>query len=345
MHHGSFIISLDFELFWGNRDKSTLEKYGKNILGVHTVIPRLLNVFRKYEIKATFSTVGFLFFEDKRELLSNLPEIFPKYKIANLSPYNGHFNTLGQNFKEDQYHYAPALIRLIQQYPEQEIGSHTFSHYYCLEEGQTVDEFRADINAAIKIAKEKYDIEITSLVFPRNQFNDEYMKVCTESGIFCYRGNEHSWLYKAKNGTDESYFRRAFRLLDAYINISGHNSYTKEHLRIKYPIDIPASRFLRPYSGKLKFLEKLRLRRIKSDMTYAAKNNLTYHLWWHPHNFGINQNENFSFLQQILSHYQDLKKKYNFRSCTMSELANSIKNDEQENYPVSGKELINEYSI
>jgi hypothetical protein len=126
---------------------------------------------------------------------------------------------------------------------------------------------------------------LTSLVFPRNQFNDEYLKVCLELGVFCYRGNEHSWIYKAKDGHSESNFRRAFRLLDAYVNVSGHNCYSDESLKNKMPINIPSSRLLRPFSNNLKFLENLRLERIKSGMTYAAKKNLTYHLWWHPHNW------------------------------------------------------------
>ena len=49
----------------------------ENIKGVHNVIPRLLVIFNKYKIKATFSTVGLLFFESKKELLSNLPDIKP----------------------------------------------------------------------------------------------------------------------------------------------------------------------------------------------------------------------------------------------------------------------------
>jgi hypothetical protein len=61
-------------------------------------------------------------------------------------------------------------------------------------------------------------------------------------------------------------------------------------------------------------------------MTYAAKNNLTYHLWWHPHNFGMDQDENFIFLEKILTHFQFLNTKYNFQSYTMSSLANIIKN-------------------
>jgi hypothetical protein len=326
MTNGKFVISLDFELMWGVRDKKDKTNYGEHIKGVHNVIPRLLVIFNKYKIKATFSTVGLLFFESKKELLSNLPDLKPQYNDPNLSPYNGYFDILENDYKMDIYHFAPNLIKEIQKYPEQEIGTHTFSHYYCLEPGQTIDTFKADIETAISVAR-KNNIQLTSLVFPRNQFNDDYLKICLELGIFCYRGNEHSWLYKAKNGNDESAIRRAFRLIDAYINISGHHCYSDDFLKIKMPINIPSSRFLRPFSRKLKFLDGFRLQRIKSGMTYAAKNNLTYHLWWHPHNFGLNQDENFWFLEKILTHYQFLNITYNFQSHTMSSLANIIKNE------------------
>ncbi len=326
MTNGKFVISLDFELMWGVRDKKSKTNYGDNILGVHNVIPKLLEVFRKYDIKATFSTVGLLFFETKQELLDGIPKLKPQYNNPNLSPYNGYFNILGNDYETDEYHFAPKLIKEIQKYPEQEIGTHTFSHYYCLEPGQTIDTFKADIESAIAIAK-RYNIDLKSLVFPRNQFNNDYLKICLELGISCYRGNEQSWLYKAKNEEDESAFRRAFRLIDAYVNISGHNCYSDHFLKREMPINIPSSRFLRPFSGKLKFLDGLRLHRIKSGMSYAAKNNLTYHLWWHPHNFGINQYENFIFLDKVLTYYQFLNKTYNFQSYTMGTLASIIKNE------------------
>lgn len=326
MTNGKFVISLDFELLWGIRDKMTADaKYGENIKGVHSVIPKLLKAFEKYEIKATFATVGFLFFENKTELLANIPGKIPNYANLNYSPYLGHFDCVGENYLEDVFHFAPQLINEIKKYPEQEIGSHTFSHYYCLEEGQRIEEFSSDMKMAVVVAK-RNNINITSLVFPRNQFNDKYLKVCSDLGIICYRGNEHSWLYKAKNGQQESKFRRALRLIDAYINISGHNCYGEKDFKNKYPIDIPSSRFLRPFNKKLKILDSLKLNRIIKGMTYAAKNNLTYHLWWHPHNFGINQNENFLFLEKILIHYKKLNAKYNFQSITMSNFANLIIN-------------------
>ena len=325
MSNGKFIISLDFELMWGVRDKKTKEQYGDNVLGVHQVIPRLLDTFKKYDIKGTFSIVGFLFFESKIQLNNNLPTAKPAYNDSNLSPYNGYLDTIGDDYIKDLYHYAPKLIELIKDNPEQEIGTHTFSHYYCLEPGQSVNQFKEDLECAINVAKLN-GIQLSSLIFPRNQFNTEYLDVCKSLGILCYRGNEHSWIYKAKNGGEESLIRRCIRLADSYINISGHNCYTDEFMRSKSPIDVPSSRFLRPYIQKFSFLDGLRLQRIKSGMSYAAKHNQSYHLWWHPHNFGINQKENFAFLEEILNHYKVLNNKYNFQSCTMTNLAKTLNN-------------------
>ena len=115
--------------------------------------------------------------------------------------------------------------------------------------------------------------------------------------------------------------------MDSYINISGHNCYSDDYIKKETPVNIPSSRFLRPFSPKLSFLESLRLKRIKASMTFAAKNNLTYHLWWHPHNFGANMEENFKFLEKILQHYKLLNEKYNFQSYTMSSLAAKMKNE------------------
>lgn len=322
MNIGKFVISLDLELMWGVNDVITISKYGMHIKGVHQVIPRLLKIFDQYGVNATFSTVGLLFFETKDQLLKNLPSQIPYYNNKNLSPYS-YMATIGNDYKEDPYHFAPRLIELIKQYPSQEIGSHTFSHYYCLEEGQTKEDFRADLIQSQKIAAQN-GININSLVFPRNQSNEDYLQVCHELGILCIRGNESSWLYEARSGQKENLIRRGIRFADSFINISGHNCYNEETLKKKLPINIPASRFLRPYSPILKPLDSLRLNRIKRSMSYAANNGLIYHLWWHPHNFGVNQDENFSFLEKILQHFKQLLEQYNFESHTMTSAAKKI---------------------
>ena len=61
---GKFVISLDFELFWGVSENKTIKNYGINISNTHDVVNKLLNLFSKYNIEATWATVGFLFFND-----------------------------------------------------------------------------------------------------------------------------------------------------------------------------------------------------------------------------------------------------------------------------------------
>ena len=91
MQKGLFLISLDFELMWGVRDKRTIKNYGENIRGVRKVIPALLHLFESYHIEATFATVGFLFARNKQELLQFASSTLPHYLLKRYSPYENHY--------------------------------------------------------------------------------------------------------------------------------------------------------------------------------------------------------------------------------------------------------------
>lgn len=322
---GRLILSLDFELFWGVRDKRTIENYGANIRGVRQVIPALLTLFTKYGIHATFATVGFLFCRTRSELKANFPSLLPKYKSNRYSPYvDDYMKSIGNSEQDDIYHYAASLIDLIQQYPEQEIATHTFSHYYCLE-GASVPSFEADLQTAKEVAS-KFSVNIKSIVFPRNQYAPEHIDICKKLGIIAYRGNERSFIYRPRKNDDQSKTIRALRLVDTYLNTTGHNTFDAYKQEDAALVNLPSSRFLRPYAPKLNVFDTLRLKRIKDDLTYAARKGEAYHLWWHPHNFGIHLEQNLAFLEAILQHYRQLNKRYGFISANMQETAIEIQN-------------------
>ncbi|MBO1913836.1 hypothetical protein J4G37_54610, partial [Microvirga sp. 3-52] len=119
--------------------------------------------FDDFGIRATWATVGMLFFQNKEELLKNLPSTLPSYKNLEFSPY-GKLENIGENEEQDPFHYGQSLLKKISRYEEQEISTHTFSHYYCLEEGQTANEFEADLVAALKVSAE-FDRQAMSIVF------------------------------------------------------------------------------------------------------------------------------------------------------------------------------------
>ncbi|OON65914.1 polysaccharide deacetylase family protein [Hymenobacter sp. CRA2] len=316
---GRFVISLDFEINWGVRDQQTLEQYGANLLGVRRAIPAMLEVFQEFGLRVTWATVGLLFFDNKRDMLAHLPSVRPEYADPNLSPYLV-MDQVGENEAQDQYHFGKSLIERIRRTPGQEMATHTFCHYYCLERGQTAEAFRHDLQAAVTVAREQ-GMEMRSLVFPRNQYNPAYAGICEELGITSYRGNEHSWIYKERNEEQQTLYKRGARLLDAYVNLSGHNCHSLADIARSFPYNIPASRFLRPWSGRFAALERLRLRRILSGMTHAAQHGLVFHLWWHPHNFGVNVEQNIAVLRRIAEHYRHLQATYGMESQSMGDIA------------------------
>lgn len=320
MEKGILLLSLDFELFWGVQDGHTYDDYGSNVLGGRKAIPKLLELFDNHDVHCSWATVGMMFAESKEELYkySPKPENRPHYDNSILSSYRV-LDKIGNNEKEDKYFYGKSLIDKISEHRYQEIASHTFSHYYARETGQNINEFQSDLMAASKIARDK-GYEIKTLVFPRNQSKQEYENAVLNNGFVAYRGEERDWIHKIKI----TIIKRMFRLLDSYINLTGSECYKKSDFKKGELHNFRGSRFLRPYNYKLRFFENLKIRRIKGQMKHAAKNGEIFHLWWHPHNIGINTEKNLNNIEEILNYYDFLKSKYGMESKNMCELANEI---------------------
>lgn len=313
----AFVISLDFELLWGVRDKRTIGTYGSHVLGARAAIPAMLKLFRRYSVKATWATVGMLLFDSREELLRQLPTLRPAYRNQAIDPYLA-LGELGQDEKSDPYHFGLSLVRQILACEGMELASHTFSHYYCLEKGQDASQFRADLEASVAVTARLTERPV-SLVFPRNQYNRDYLSVCSDLGFRAFRGNEQAWMYRGVRDEQQSILKRGVRLLDHYVPISGHNGFLP---RLEGGlVDCPASRFLRPVSQRLPMLERVRMLRIKSAMEAAAREQQCFHLWWHPHNFGGDLQGSLAFLEELLRFQAGLRDRYGVVPMTMGDVA------------------------
>ena len=317
---GKFVISLDFELLWGVRDNPEKKINKDAILNVWVAIPRILDIFKSYKVSATFATVGFLFAEDQASALKFVPKNLPKYHDVNLSPYDELYHI---DDKNNPYYFALDVINQLKEHDNIEIGTHTFSHFYCLEPGISKDDFEEDLASALSIAK-AHNINITSIIFPRNQYNEAFKEILIKNNIIAYRGLEPLKIYDTNDGNFNSKVKKGLRMLDTYLPIFPHSIYDLKKLSEGEIANIPSSRFLRPYSNKLNILESLKINRIKKGMTKAARENKLYHLWWHPHNFGSNLEKNIDNLIEIMEHYKHLNKKYGFESESMTSLSKKI---------------------
>lgn len=310
---GTLIVSLDFELFWGMLEVFTLEEYQDNVLGGKKAIPQLLELFQKYGIHATWATVGYLFAENKDELVKFFPDrgLRPSYTDKRLDPY-AYLDSIGSDEAEAPCFFCPDLIRQVAAAPGQEIGSHTFCHYYCWAEGQTVEQFAADMKAAKAIGREK-GFDLTSVVLPRNQCAPEYTKVLSDLGYTAFRDLENDWVHRK---VPIRILERACILLDAYLPMTKGHYVPKKENGIW---NLTGSKMYRPIMPKLRALEGLKMRRLKGQMRRAAKRGETYHLWWHPHNLGVETQAHMAQLEEIFRYYGELKEKYGMRSLNMRE--------------------------
>lgn len=319
METAKLIVSLDFELFWGMQDGWTLEEYRENVLGGRRAIPQMLELFRNHGIHATWATVGFMFADNYDELKAFFPDnaLLPTYHNSALSAYHC-FEAIGEDEKTAPCFYAPSLIQLVNESEGQEIGSHTFSHYYCRESGQTVEQFEADMKSAKAIAESK-GFKLTSVVLPRNQCEPEYTAVLNKLGFAAYRDEENDWIHEKVK------FRplmRILRLLDVYFPLTGQGGYIPKCENGIW--NFVGSRMYKPYFRPLAFMEKLKVHRIKRQMLHAAKNGLVFHLWWHPHNVGVKTDFHMKQLEDIFSYYAMLRERYGMQSMNMCELTEAM---------------------
>lgn len=322
MNKGTLVISLDFELLWGVFDKVIWQKKIEYFSATRKVIPSMLQLLEKYDIQCTWATVGMLFNENWDEWGENIPKVLPEYINDKLSAYI--YGKSIRSKKSEPLCFAPDLIKLINKTSGQEVGTHTYSHYYCLEPGQDLPAFKADIEKSKELAV-KFSIDLESLVFPRNQFNTEYLDVCSYEGIINVRSNPEVWYWK--NTQNDSLAQKIFRTGDAYLGKKDKTYQPSDVGLINGQLTSQkASRLLRPYTTG-KFLNKLKLKRVLDEITQAAKRNEVYHLWWHPHNFGNAPEENMEDLEIILKHFDTCRNKYGMQSRNMASLGSKVIKD------------------
>lgn len=313
---GTLVISLDFEMFWGIADFADIQEWTPIVERVHMVVPRLLELFQKHGVHATWATVGALMCEDRSEFLERLPKPIAPQTKKMLDKLGLMDPEVGVSCPEHIL-FAPELVRMVASCEGQEIGTHTFSHYYCDDPTSSPIEFAAELIASEKTAKEK-GYPFLSAVFPRNQVSERFVEVLQHSKLRCFRGVERGWI--AKNRPKLGKPGTVLWYLDNYLPLARPCSFSlKDVEQIGELINIRNSRFFKPFRPKYAFAERLKVWRYKLEMKSAAKRGEIYHIYWHPHNFAENTEINFRQMDELLSYYEKMRLRYGMKSKNMFE--------------------------
>ena len=313
---GAFTISIDLELAWGQPDipyrDEELEAVGRE----REIVRRLCMLFERYSIRATWAVVGHLLMREPavRDAKGRAHPALPRPMVRN--EVRDWFFQLPAGM--DANWYAMDLIEAVRAAaPQQEIGSHSFSHLLYDEQTTLHDAVANDLAKARELHRRE-GLPFDSFVFPRNQVG--YRQQLADAGLKAYRGHTPRW----QDDFRPAALRRMFNLLTFVLGIPpGTVVPTRD--RATGLVNVPDSMLLMSRNGLRRLIRRGNLVRMAgAGLDCAAKSGRTFHLWFHPSNFSHHTEEQLGVLEDILRHAVLLRDKGQLELLTMGDHARRL---------------------
>jgi len=279
------VISIDFEMRWGVHDLYQLDfdAYRKNLENCRPVVLATLAMLAERKLRTTWATVGALGLKGWDEYFSFAPPA-PAYRDPRLAVRKEY----AELDPTGVLYFAPDLVGRILATEGQELGSHSFSHLYFREPGVLPRDFIDDMAAVEKLWKDRFGVVPVSLVFPRNQsaFEDRL----DDTSIKIWRGPEPAWFYDRTSRSENTFLPRTLRLMDSVLPVVCRASYPEGKM-------LRAGMFIR--FGLPEIFWRLQLGKLGYELKRLSAGQIL-HLWWHPHNLGLDLKKGLSRLAQVL---------------------------------------------
>ena len=310
LERGIFILSLDFELAWGMHDlwdadigipKAMIAAYMRTRT---EVVDALLRLFQKYDISATWATVGYMFHDQDDTQESYANKHIQRLATASLSCTEDEFKSiwLGDD-----------LITKVQAAnPTQDIGSHTYSHVIFSDPTCTADVADREIAQCVALAKQM-DLPLKSFVFPRNE--EAHHDVLQKYGFTSYRSVQPGWVNHFSGQA-----QRWAKFLSDAIGLTPPLAVVEEKREGLWGIS--ASAYYRPAYGKARFIpNRSRVGQSMRGINKAIKKCGIYHLYLHPSDMAFASERLLDGLEQILNHAAEARQNGQLDTLSMAQMA------------------------
>ncbi|EGF25108.1 polysaccharide deacetylase [Rhodopirellula baltica WH47] len=301
---GTFVFSLDFELAWGTRGRPSAIAVQPDLDGTRVAIDGLLQLLAKYEISATWASVGGMFLGGETrhrwiatEEFKDIPE--------------GDFKSQPRWYAED------ILEQIVRTTPAQEIGLHTLTHMFVQDTMASRDQFDWELSCQIEQLAEMGLPVPRSFIFPKHYM--AHFDLLAKHGIACFRGPENGW-FEHLPGTVAPAIGRLFwgKLRGCPVVRSPQLTHTGLWM-------IPSSQYYPPFRSVGKYLSVAdRVAKAKKGLRLASKNKGVFHLWTHPFNLGSRTDELLSGLDSIFEYAAGLRDHGHLDNRTMGQLAEDL---------------------
>jgi peptidoglycan/xylan/chitin deacetylase (PgdA/CDA1 family) len=266
----SFVVSIDLELAWGVWDKISNRAIALAEELERPIVRRLLDLFERYDIPATWATVGRVFDGEAAE-----------------------------SSRRGKAWSAPETVEWIMRTPGHEVASHGFEHKYFpeLSVNQAHDEL-----GAVKAAHQKLGAPLRSIVYPRNQI--AHVEHLPSAGIKVYRSHDVGLLAIAERGG--SHLRQVANLVDKCIPVDLQSAHASPGAG--NTVDLPSSLLLLSREGVRDWIRPSWMQaRIDAGLRRAQRDQGCFHLWFHPSNFYFKADQQFATLEATLHKVASLR--------------------------------------
>ena len=316
MNKGTFTISIDFEYALGYADEALSEERKRLIREEAEVSRKILRLFEKYNVSATWAVVGHLLETDcKPADDGRVHGDFPKSIYSDSdSDWFSHHPPTGDTTDPLWFDSAGVIKEVQNSSVKQELASHSYAHIIYGAPNIKREAIEADI-AGIKRIQEANDLPLISFVFPRNQ--EGFHAALKQIGIKCYRGMSQFWYMKLP-----SHLGRLARLFDYFLPSVRT---VKPSLHSSGLINIPDSLLLLGRNGLRKLVASgIMKKKIRRGIKAASKRQEIFHLWFHPSNFSYYTETQLEILEDALQFASQLRDSDNLQIATMQEIAEAL---------------------
>jgi peptidoglycan/xylan/chitin deacetylase (PgdA/CDA1 family) len=310
----AFCISIDYEFAWGYADHALSRADRERIAGEVAIVRRLLALFEKYQVPATWAIVGHLLEEHCpwNGLVAHPEYPRPIFRDERADWFAAH--PVESEPKSALWYDTDDLIgEIVRASVGHEIGSHSYAHIPFDERVTERTAIRVDL-ANMRRVHDARGIPFRSFVFPRNI--EGYHDELRTAGVDIVRSKTLRW-YDFFPGI----LRRAAHLLDHFIPYSP-TVVPKQHANGL--VLFPDSMLLLGRNGLRKFIPAWLVEwKARRGITQAIRRNEVFHLWFHPSNFSYDTDTQFAILEQILASVAEARERGVLEVRTMGAVADT----------------------
>ena len=271
---GACVISIDTELAWGMAHRRDGSAARHRFEDEREVVDRILELFARYEIPATWAIVGHLFL-DRCECDGDRPHpelVTPRYAWLDedwlaIDPCS--------DLERAPFWYGRDIVDAIVSCPvPQEVASHGFTHVVVDDPACTPEVFASELRAAVRVAGER-GLALRSFVYPRNAIAQ--IPLLAEHGFRCYRGGRPVPPFAGA----PAWRRRALALVDTVRPLRGSAVLPARHPSGVW--NVPQTYLFAPVERGGRLPPAVGRRPI-ARLRQAARHRSLFHLWFHPYN-------------------------------------------------------------